>query len=92
MGSERNGLVYKQKGKEVESMKSDWQGWKKAAASVPQYIDDKTEKAFEWKRSISTWLWSEVQRTRIAIALPLNTLKGLRYLQVKMYLRLWLLS
>lgn len=54
MGSERNGLVYKQKGKEIETIRSDRQGWKKAAASVPQYIEDKTGKAFEWKRSIST--------------------------------------
>lgn len=78
---------------EIESIKSDWQGWKKAAASVPQYIDDKTEKACEWKRSISTYLWGEAQRKRMAITLPpLNTLKGLRCLQVKTYLRLWLLS
>lgn len=33
--SENNGLVCKQKGKGIKSIKSDLQGWKKVAASLP---------------------------------------------------------
>lgn len=35
MGSENNGLVCKQKGKGIKSIKSDFQGRKKVAASLP---------------------------------------------------------